>query len=281
MDGGSSSRRRSRWIIVAAAVLGVAIALVVLVAPDPGEQAVAGRATTTTVPPRVPTSAPTTTVTTTAPTTSTVVPIPASPGRLLVATPVLDFGTSGVVRQLQLRNTGEQPVIWSAVETVEWLAVARRSGGITGARDLLVAVTLDRSRAPEGAFSTVIAVTGPGGVVPVPVTGSADRGPVISGEGTDAVLLYARAGPCVPETTAVSATVTDGVGVASVVLAWRTPDNEDAVVEMVAAGGGVWQGELGPFHESSDITWWVVTTDTGGNGTRSSDHVLPVVPCAR
>jgi RNA polymerase sigma factor (sigma-70 family) len=269
--------RRPRWIGVAAAALVLAIALVVLLAPDPSKRAVAGR-TTTTTPEAVPSTAPTTTVTTTT-TTSTTVPTVA-PGRLVVATSPLDFETTGVLRQLRLRNTGGQPVIWGAAATVEWLRVAPRSGGIAGGKDVLVGVTLDRAKAPEGPFLVVISVTGADGVVSVPMTGSVDRGPVISAEGTDAVLLYARGGPCEPELTTVSAIVTDGLGVASVVLGWRTSDAQEHTATMVPIGDGAWRGELGPFVVDGDVEWWISATDTGGNDARTKNHVLPVVPCA-
>ena len=281
MDCASRSprSRRPRLIAAIAAAMVLAIALVVLLAPDPSEQAVAGR-TTTTEPAGVPSSAPTTTVTTTAPTTSTSVPtVVVGPGRLVVATSALDFGTSGVLRQLRLRNTGDQPVVWTASPTVEWLTAAPGSGGLVGGQEVLVGVSLDRAKAPEGPFLVAISVTGPDGVVPVPATGSAERAPAISAEETDAVLIYSRVGPCVPDTTTVSATVTDGVGVASVVLGWRTPDDQEHTTAMVSAGGSVWQAELGPFHASGDVAWWIVATDTGGNDTRTSDHALSVVLC--
>jgi hypothetical protein len=271
--------RRARWVILAAAMMGIAIALVLLFAPDPPERAVAG-STTTSLPAGTSTSAPTTTITTVAPTTTSSVPaINVSPGRLVVETSTLDFGSSGVLRQLHLRNTGQQPVIWSAVETVEWLTAAPGSGGILGGLGTWVAVSLDRSRAPEGPFTTAISVTGPDGVVSVTVTGSADRGPVISGEATDAARIFARVGQCVPETTNVSATVIDGSGVERVVLSWRTVDEQVHTTAMASAGGAVWQTGLGPIHAPGNVVWWITATDSSGNETRTSDHTLPVVLC--
>jgi hypothetical protein len=276
-DGVPDSRsRRPRWIGAAAAALVLAIALVVLLAPDPSERAVAGR-TTTTAPAAVPSTAPTTTVTTTT-TTSTTVPTVA-PGRLVVATTPLDFETTGVLRQLRLRNTGGQPVIWGAAAPVEWLRFAPRSGGIARGREVLVAVTLDRANAPEGPFSAVISVTGADGVVSVPVTGSVDLGPAISAEGTDAVRVYSRGGPCEPKRAAVSAIVTDGLGVASVVLGWRASDAQAHTATMVPSSDGTWRGELGPFVVDGDVEWWISATDTGGNDARTNNHVLPVLPC--
>ena len=142
-----------------------------------------------------------------------------------------------------------------------------------------MAVSLDRGRAPQGPLATTISVTGPAGTAGVALTGTVDHPPQITGEAIDVTDVYPQSSACRPVRAKVTATVTDGSGVASVALGWRTPDHQEHTLAMTSAGAGVWEGELGPFPASGDIAWWVAATDAGGNRARNVDRVLRVLDC--
>jgi hypothetical protein len=197
----------------------------------------------------------------------------------VVATPALDCGSTGVLRQLRLLNPGAQPVLWSAAGAVGWVSVAPASGGIAGGEETLVAVSLDRGRAPEGPLATMISVTGPEGTAQVTVTGTVDRPPRVTGEATDVTEVYTPGEGCGPIFAMVTATVTDMTDAGSAVIGWRARDLQEHTVAMSSIGAGVWQGRLGPFTASDDVAWWVAATDAGGNPARSDERVLPVLDC--
>jgi hypothetical protein len=178
-----------------------------------------------------------------------------------------------------VRNAGGQPLLWRAGASVAWVSVAPASGAIAGGHDALVAVSLDRARAPEGPFVATLLVTGPGTSAAVTLTGHVDRPPRVSGESSDVDEVYTQGGSCEPEVATVSAAVSDGLGVTSVVLGWRTPDDVEDTAVMTNGPAGSRRATLGPFADVGDVEWWVVATDTAGNVTRTSTHVLSVVDC--
>jgi hypothetical protein len=277
-------RRRFALVGAVATALVLVLALVVVLRPHRPSRAAADRAPSTVKPSTAAPAAPSTTGSTASTavnvtTTGKPVTVPGAPGRLVLTTPALDFGATGVLRQIRLSNPGDQPVLWSATAVVDWVSVAPASGAIAGGDEVLVAVSLDRDRAPEGSLATTISVTGPGGSVGVAVTGTVDRPPRITGDAIDATAVYPQGSACQPQVATVTATVTDGSGVASVVLGWRTPDRQEHTTVMSSSGGGVWQGRLGPFSASGSIGWWIVATDAGGNRARNTERVLPVLDC--
>jgi hypothetical protein len=278
-------RRRSAQVGAVAAALVLVLAFIVVVRPHQPQRAAADRAPSSvkpsTVAPNAPSTTPSTTSTTIAVTTTQPAVVPGAPGRLEIATPALDFGTTGVLRQIRMVNPGDQPVLWSAAGAVDWLSVAPASGGIAGGDEALVAVSLDRGRAPEGPIATTISVTGPAGAVGVAVTATVDHPPRITGEAIDATEVYPEGSACRPVGAKVTAAVADGSGVGSVVLGWRASDRQEHTVAMTGAGAGVWQGRLGPFPTSGGIAWWIEATDVGGNRARSVERVLPVLDCVR
>jgi hypothetical protein len=278
-SGATGWRRRSVLLGAVAAVLLLLLGSIVALRPDDPQRAEAGRAPSTVEPSTV---APTTSSTTsTAVAVTTTSEQAGVPGRLVIETQALDFGSSGVLRQLRLRNPGEQAVLWSAAGAVGWVSVAPPSGGIAGGGETLVAVSLDRGGAPEGPLATTVSVTGSEGTVRVAVTGTVDHPPRITGEAIDVTDVYAQGDACRPVVATVAATVTDGAGSAagSVVLGWSGSDRQEHTVVMTPAGAGVWHGRLGPFATSGNIAWWVLATDSGGNQARGIDRVLPVLDC--
>jgi hypothetical protein len=273
--------RRSARLGAIAAVLVLVLGCIVALRPDDPQRAEADRAPSTVKPSTVAPLPSTTSTLAGVATTAVPAGVPGAPGRLVIATPALDFGPTGVLRQLRLRNPGEQPVLWSAAGAVGWVSVAPASGGIAGGDETLVAVSLDRDRAPEGTIATTIAVTGSEGTARVAVKGTVDHPPRITGEAIDVTEVYAQGDACGPVVATVTATVTEGKGplAGSVGLGWRRPDQQEHTVVMTSTGPGVWQGGLGPFPASGNIEWWVVATDAGGNRTRGIDRVLPVLDC--
>ena len=276
-------RRPSALFGAAAAALALVLGLGIVLRPDQARRAEADRAPSTappaTVAPTIPSTSSTTAGVPAATTTSQPAGVGGAPGRLVIATPALDFGATGVLRQLRLSNPGGQAVLWSAAGAVGWMSVTPGSGGIAPGGEALVAVRLDRDRAPEGPIATTISVRGAEGAVPVAVTGAVDRPPRITGAATDVTEVYVDGGDCGPVDATVTVDVTDGQAGGSVVLGWRTPDHQEHAAAMAGTGAGAWQGRLGPFPASGDIVWWVVAIDAGGNRARSNDRVLPVLDC--
>jgi hypothetical protein len=278
--------RRHRPALAGAVAVALVLALgyIVVLRPDQAQRAAADRAPSTVKPSTVAPTMPSTTSTSTSTsvavaTTSEPAGVPGAPGRLVIATSALEFGSTGVLRQLHLRNPGQQSVLWSAAAAVGWVSVAPASGGIAGGEETLVGVRLDRGRAPEGTLATAIAVTGSEGTARVALTGTVDRPPRVTGEAIDATEVYTQGNACRPVVAKVTASVTDGPDVGSVVLGWRTPSHPEHTVVMTSTGAGVWKGGLGPVLASGEIVWWVMATDAGGSRARTIGRVLHVLDC--
>jgi hypothetical protein len=76
----------------------------------------------------------------------------------------------------------------------------------------------------------------------------------------------------IPQTTKLSATVTDASGLASVRVTWSTTWGHSGTIDMARGAGDVWTATLGPIKdaqrftdESTPVTWSVEAVDTAGH----------------
>ncbi|MGE3618967.1 MAG: sigma-70 family RNA polymerase sigma factor [Acidimicrobiia bacterium] len=102
-----------------------------------------------------------------------------SPGRLEADRTVVDFGGTGTVRGLHLRNVGGDGIAWEATST-SWLGLGPASGVLAPGESVEISLTLDRTGLPEGPFDLPFGLTGPDGSTgEVRVRGSVSRAPTI------------------------------------------------------------------------------------------------------
>jgi hypothetical protein len=79
--------------------------------------------------------------------------------------------------------------------------------------------------------------------------------------------------PC-KNTTQITASVTDDVGVTSATLTWTDPSGV-AGSKPMAFGNGVWTATLGPFSKTGTARWLVTAADAAGNtGSGAANSIL-------
>ena len=280
--GGGRGRRR---MVVAALVAAMLLAVGVGVglgwerspaAPDgtdgQGGPVVAGAATSV-----APTTSPTTTApststsTSTSATTSTTAPAPVAPPSLAVTPARVDLGASGTTATLTVRNSGDEPLSWTADPSTPWLQVRPSSGDLDGGGQARLTLSATRDGLPEGDAPARVELTWGGPARSVAVALRVEHPPEISGLSASPTQISVA--PCTPTTTLAGATVTDESSLASVTLRWGGQS-----VPMTQRSGR-WFARLGPAPAAGTIPWQVVATDARGNSASASGPPVRVLPC--
>jgi hypothetical protein len=203
--------------------------------------------------------------------------VPAATGRLAVGQVGIELGPLDQNGTFTLTNAGGGVLEYRVQAAAPWLRVIRAEGRIPPGNDVILAVALDRSRAPEGEAASQLRVTSSGGSAVLPVHAAVERAPVLA-------QIEASPQPVVPlgcqgaTPAQVRVTVVEESGLAQVQLNWRTRDGAERMVEM-AEEARSWSAPLGPFEGPGDVAWWIKATDIRGNTTLSPTQTLPVVAC--
>ena len=271
-------RRRGRRRAGAGAAVAIAVAVTtgaVVAGQDGGDPAPTVQATPTT-------AAPSSTVSTAAvaagPSSSAAVgavdpspgaPATAAPGQLVVVTPAIDLGATGVEGTVRLRNDGGKAASWRASPGAH-LSASPSAGSVAPGTTASISVVFDRTAAPEGDFAGTVAFAGAGTVT---VRATVDRAPVISNLATDRPRLAAGSSAC--STTTASAVVRDESPL-TVTLGWRQGRGPLTTSEMSPAGAGRYTGRIGPVTSGGDVSWFVTAVDARGNRTVSPTQTIPV-----
>ena len=183
------------------------------------------------------------------------------PGRLTLDRSALRLGLD-YTAVLTLRNAGGSPLTWRAAPSTSGLTVSPRTGSLRpgATRRLTVSV----HRAPDGPLSAHLAVTSGGLTRRVPVTGTIEPVPLISGVHTvDDVF-------CVGGTTQARATVVDGQGVGQVTLTYAFFARDGSVYRGGSSpmtrlrGTTTYTAALGPFPGPGTVSYAVHATDVHG-----------------
>ena len=203
----------------------------------------------------------------------------AAPGGQLAvdATPV-DFGAAGDQGQVQIANTGREPLVFETRAAAPWISLVGAEGTLDPGAKAIVTVALDRSRAPEGAAESEIRVQSNGGAAVVPVRAVVERPPELSGvEATPQSVAVRR---CPGSTPAqVRAAVVEESGLAAVDLHWVRPGEAEHVSPMSGESPASYLGALGPFDTPGDVQWWVTAVDIRNNRASYQPQPLRVSSC--
>ena len=98
--------------------------------------------------------------------------------------------------------------------------------------------------------------------------------PVISGETASPTDLHPAG--CSPDSSSVSAAVTDDVGVDSVTLSWTGPDGPGSGPMTLRRGR--YYGSLGTFSAPGPVEWTITAADAAGNESQRGSK-LAVTGC--
>lgn len=304
----SAGRRRplTPLLAIAAAVIVLAGALaLVLRSPSRPQTAAAVRPANLTIAagPTTSAPAPSTTAAALAPldsTTTTPTTLAPPAARLELNATRVDFGADATTAQITLRNTGAGATNWVGSSSAAWLGVSPGSGHLDSLGAVSIFLVLDRHVAPRGPFevhlafqpsdpnqptATIVAVgsaTGPT-TTTAPATTSTSSpsttvvsGPAISGVTASPAAVYAA--PCNPDTSAVSATVTDPGTITSVTLVYSLADGRQGSAPMTQRGGS-WTATLGPSSTSGTTSFHIVASDGSGGRSTSDSYAVDVAPC--
>lgn len=304
------SRRRSLapLFVVAAAVLVLAGALtLVLRSPSRQQPVAAVRPGSLNVAPGPTTSgtSPSTTavlsllpVDTTTITSTTLAPY----ARLELNASRVDFGSDATTAQVTLRNTGSGATDWAGSSAASWLSLAPPSGHLDGTGAVSVTLTVDRRLAPRGPFDVRIAfqpadpnqpaaslyavgsatgsTTTTAPTTSTTVSSSSTTiasGPSFSNVFASPSTVYAA--PCNPDTSKVSADVSDPGTVTAVSVVYTLSDGRRGTSPMTQAGNGAWTGTLGPSSSAGTTSFVVTATDANGARSTSDSYTVNVTAC--
>lgn len=294
--------------VVAAAVLVLAGALtLVLRSPSRQQPVAAVRPGSLNVAPGPTTSAtsPSTTavlsllpVDTTTITSTTLAPF----ARLELNATRVDFGSDATTAQVTLRNTGAGATDWVGSSAASWLSLAPASGHLDGTGAVSVTLTVDRRVAPRGPFDVRIAFqpadpnqpaaslyavgSATGSTTTTPSTTSTTvssssttvaSGPSFSGISANPSTVYAA--PCTPDTSKVSANVSDPGTVTAVTIVYTLSDGRRGTSPMTQTGNGAWTGTLGPSSSAGTTSFVVMATDANGARSTSDSYAVNVTAC--
>ncbi|KAA3643197.1 MAG: hypothetical protein DWQ07_22020 [Chloroflexi bacterium] len=84
--------------------------------------------------------------------------------------------------------------------------------------------------------------------------------------------------PSYSRTTLVTATVTDDVGISSVVASWGV-GGESGQVNLTSAGGNSYEGQIGPVNSTGTMTITIVVQDAAGNNAQTGALSVDVQNC--
>ena len=302
------ARRRplTPFLAIAAAVIVLAGALaLVLRSPSraqtaaavrPGNLSVAGPTTSATGPTTTAAVVSLAPLDTTTITSTTLAPA----ARLELNASRVDFGPDATTAQITLRNTGAGATNWIGSSSAAWLTVSPASGHLDSLGAVSVFLVLDRRVAPRGPFevhlafqpsdpnqptASIIAVgssvgpttsTAPATTTTSSPSTTALSGPAITGITASPSAVYAA--PCNPDTSAVSATVTDAGSITSVSLIYSLADGRQGSTPMTERSGS-WTGTVGPSSTSGTTSFHIVASDSNGGRSTSDSYAIAVAPC--
>ena len=309
----ADARRRpvTPFLAIAAAVVVLAGALtLVLRSPTHPQIAAAIRPGNLTIgagPTTSATAVPTTAVPALVPldttTVSSTTPPPAA--RLELNASRVDFGAEATSAQITLRNTGAGATNWVGSSSTSWLALSPSSGHLDSTGAVSIFLVIDRRAAPRGPFeihiafqpsdpsqptANIIAVGSSAGTTttsappsstttspPSSTSTTAPSGLAISGVTASPSAVYAA--PCNPDTSTVSASVSDPGTVTGVSVVYSLADGRQGTTPMTQRPDGQWSGPVGPSSSSGSTSFRVVATDAGGARSTSDSYTIDVAPC--
>lgn len=177
-------------------------------------------------------------------------PTLAAPGELQVSTRMLDLGASGSSGSVRLRNIGGTQLTFTARSRTGWLSVSRQAGTLDAGSSTRLTISADRGGLAEGTHSGQVAVRSSGRTVVVTVRLSVNRPPSV---GT----ITAEASSC---SVPVSAAVSDGSGVRSVLVRWSGAVDGQASATL---SGSRWRTTI-PVPVGGSVRVTFTATDDGG-----------------
>ena len=214
----------------------------------------------------------------------------------------VDFGSDATTAQVTLRNTGAGATDWVGSSAASWLSVAPASGHLDGAGAVSVTLTVDRRAAPRGPFDVRITFqpadpnqpaaslyavgSATGSTTTAPSTTSTTvssssttvaSGPSFSNISASPSTVYAA--PCNPDTSKVSATVSDQGTVTTVTIVYTLSDGRRGTSPMTQTGNGAWTGTLGPSSSAGTTSFVVTATDANGARSTSDSYTVNVTAC--
>jgi len=216
-------------------------------------------------------------------------------GRLELNASRVDFGADATTAQITLRNSGTGGVDWSGSSTATWLSIAPTAGHLESNGAVSVTLVLDRRLAPRGPFevrvafqptdqsqtSTSLLAVGSASGPPTSSTSTSTTssttvpgGPTITDVTASPSTIFAA--PCTPDTSSVSATVTDQAALSSVVMTFTLADGRHGTTPLSQSGNSTWTGTLGPSTRAGTDIFQVVATDAAGS-SRTSDSISVTV----
>lgn len=203
---------------------------------------------------------------------------------LAVTESSLDFGGGTNSLDLHVRNDGGLPLQYRVTTSTQAVLVSPAAGTIAPGAGAVVRVTLSRSGLSEGNIRELVTVdAGTAGSHSVAITAVTATPPtVVSAETAEpAVFAACTTGSGGPTTTAVSAVARDNSGIESVELRWTGPEvgRRDMTLSVGEGNDTNASAPIGPFTQAGDVTWEVVATDVHGNTGAAFGGTLEVVPC--
>lgn len=214
----------------------------------------------------------------------------------------VDFGSDATTAQVTLRNTGAGATDWVGSSTASWLSLVPASGHLDGTGAVSVTLTVDRRLAPRGPFDVRIAFqpagsnqpdaslyavgSATGSTTTTPATTSTTvsssttivgAGPSFSNVSASPSTVYAA--PCNPDTSKVSATVSDPTAVTAVSVVYTLADGRRGTSPMTQTGNGNWTGTLGPSSAAGTTSFVVAATDANGARSTSDSYTVNVTAC--
>lgn len=96
---------------------------------------------------------------------------------LSVSTNTLDFGTSTTSKPINISNSGQSTLEWTASENSDWIEVSPNSGSITSDQSSIL-VSIDRSNVDPGEYEDSIVISSNGGSATINVCMTVE-GPVL------------------------------------------------------------------------------------------------------
>lgn len=211
-------------------------------------------------------------------TTSTTVAI----GQLVAGAKNVDLGVNTINSLLQLSNSGDAAVTFTATAAGTGLSVSPAAGSVASGANQTLTISLDRTMAAPGPFTGSILIETPRGTTNIAITALVDPGPTILVQPASPATVASGATNCKAPTTAeIMATVTATQPLTEVVLHFQYATGGDgAGTSDMTMTGTVYTGVLPPstamFSTKGTVTWWVTAIDSAGQTGTSSNQMLTV-----
>ena len=230
--------------------------------------------------------------TTAPPTTVARTTLPPIGARLQVSTTPLQFGPGTTASNVVISNTGDRNLSFDATVVVAngnaaglLFTITPSSGQVDPGSALTISVAPNRSAGSEGDHSAQLQIVSTGGNTFVPISVSIEHPPSLVSSFVTPVTVSDNTGICVGDpartTTAVTVSVSDESGIASVTARW----GGSAVLALTRSTtrAGEWVGRVGPWPpltstSSRPESMTIVVTDTRGN-TSTFDFGVQFVAC--